>query len=93
MINIFWILIRLYTIRLHSLLKVIKQKKNYFLIVKYVKKKYEDEEIQNKYLEAVEELITIVDLHEYINQLDLNELKQVLKDVDLYYKLEMNEEE
>lgn len=62
-------------------------------LVEYVKKKYEDEEIQNKYLEAVEELITITDLHGYINQLDLDELKQVLKDVDLYYKLEMNEEE
>ncbi|MCM1048373.1 MAG: hypothetical protein NC433_08105 [Clostridiales bacterium] len=62
-------------------------------LVEYVKMKYEDEEIQNKYFEAVEALITIVDLNDYINQLNLDELKQVLKDIDIYYKLEMNEED
>lgn len=62
-------------------------------LVEYVKNKYEYEEIQKKYFEAVEELITIVDLYDYIDQLSLDELKQVLKDIDIYYKLEMNEED
>lgn len=62
-------------------------------LTEYVKAKYDDEKIQNKYLEAVEELIIIVDLNEYINKLSLEELKQVLNDIDVYYKLEMNEED
>lgn len=62
-------------------------------LIEYVKTKYETEEIQNRYCEAIEEIITIVDLNDYVNQLDLEELKQVLKDIDIYYKLEMNEED
>ncbi|MGN0374865.1 MAG: hypothetical protein ACI4EN_05135 [Butyrivibrio sp.] len=62
-------------------------------LIEYVKTKYETEEIQNRYFEAVEELITIVDLDNYINQLNLEELKQVLIDIETYYKLEMNEED
>lgn len=62
-------------------------------LVEYVKAKCESEEIQKKYFEAVEEIITIVDLNNYINQLNLDELNQVLKDIDIYYKLEMNEED
>lgn len=62
-------------------------------LTEYIKAKYEDEDIQNKYFEAVEELITIANLNEYINELSLEELKQVLRDIDIYYKLEMNEED
>ena len=62
-------------------------------LIEYIKVKCESEEIQNRYLDAIEEIITIVDLNNYINQLNLDELKQVLKDIDIYYKLEMNEED
>lgn len=62
-------------------------------LVEYVKSRYISEDVQGKYFEAVEELITIVDLKKYINQLNFKELRQVLKDIDIYYKLEMNEEE
>ena len=62
-------------------------------LIEYVKTKYSTVEIRNRYFEAVEEVITIVDLNNYIDQLSLEELKQVLKDIDIYYKLEMNNED
>lgn len=74
--------------------KTNKTKEDFLLeLTKYIKDKYKDEEIYNKYFKAIEDIITIVDLNEYINVLSVEQLKQVLKDIDIYYRLEMNGED
>lgn len=46
--------------------------------------------IKSKYMEAIEEIITINELKNWLNKLNGNEIKQIIKDIDLYYKLEFN---
>ena len=48
-------------------------------LIEYVKTKYSTVEIRNRYFEAVEEVITIVDLNNYIDQLSLEEVANFAK--------------
>lgn len=72
------------------------QSKNiiYNQLVKYADVKSGGHEIiKSKYLDAIEEIITINELKEWLNRLDGDEVQQIIKDIDVYYKLEFNVEE
>ena len=46
--------------------------------------------IEKRYRSAVEELITIQELKLWIDALSSSEIDQILRDIDIYYRLEMN---
>lgn len=48
------------------------------------------EVVKKRYEDAIEEIITINELLTWIEEMDAEELNGVLRDIDLYYRLEMN---
>lgn len=46
--------------------------------------------IQERYIQAIEEIITINELKDCLNNLDNEAIDQLIKDIDFYYKLELN---
>ncbi len=46
--------------------------------------------IEERYHKAIEEIITINELQQWTNELDNNEIDNIIRDIDIYYKLEMN---
>jgi hypothetical protein len=48
--------------------------------------------IEKRYHDAVEEIITINEIREWTSQLKNHEVDGIIRDIDLYYKLEMNME-
>ena len=46
--------------------------------------------IQKRYIQAIEEIITINELKIWLNNLDNNAIDQLIRDIDFYYKLELN---
>ncbi len=46
--------------------------------------------IKSKYMEAIEEIITINELKDWLNKLSEKEVKQIITDIDIYYKMEFN---
>ncbi len=46
--------------------------------------------IEQRYHKAIEEIITINELQQWINELEENDIDEILRDIDIYYKLEMN---
>lgn len=46
--------------------------------------------IENNYRKAIEEIITINELQNWIIELDDKDIDQIIRDIDIYYRLEMN---
>ncbi|MBR6822327.1 MAG: hypothetical protein IKM87_04090 [Clostridia bacterium] len=46
--------------------------------------------IDDRYNRAIEEIITINDLQQWTYGLDNSDIDEILRDIDIYYKLEMN---
>lgn len=46
--------------------------------------------IIDRYNKAIEEIITINELKKWLYNLNSNEIDCLLRDIDLYYKLELN---
>ena len=46
--------------------------------------------IKSKYMNAIEEIITINELKTWLGALNKNEVKHMIKDIETYYKLEFN---
>ncbi len=46
--------------------------------------------IQNRYQTAIEEIITINELQEWTHDLADKDIDKIIRDIDIYYKLEMN---
>ena len=46
--------------------------------------------IKQKYLDSIEEIITINELKSWMNLLNDNEIKQMIEDIETYYNLEFN---
>ena len=49
--------------------------------------------IENNYRKAIEEIITINELQNWILDLDNNDIDQLIRDIDIYYRIEMNMED
>ena len=49
--------------------------------------------IKENYRKAIEEIITINELNKWIIELDNTDIDQIIRDIDIYYKLEMNMED
>ena len=48
--------------------------------------------IRERYEKAIEEIITINELQEWTFELDDSDIDDLIRDIDIYYKLEMNME-
>lgn len=60
-------------------------------LVDYAIEKSDGQEIiKNRYIDAIEEVITINELKKYLNILNDVEINQIISDIELYYKLEFN---
>ncbi|MDE7342318.1 MAG: hypothetical protein K2N80_17450 [Lachnospiraceae bacterium] len=46
--------------------------------------------IVKRYNHAIEEIITINELHQWTNELSDSNIDEIIRDIDIYYKLEMN---
>lgn len=46
--------------------------------------------IQKRYRNAIEEIITINELHEWMDDLGNEDIDGIIRDIDIYYRLEMN---
>ena len=46
--------------------------------------------IQERYYKAIEEIITINELQQWIVELNDNDIDNIIRDIDIYYKFEMN---
>ena len=46
--------------------------------------------VEERYKKAIEEIITINELQNWIEELDDNDIDSIINDIDIYYKLEMN---
>lgn len=46
--------------------------------------------IEERYHQAIEEIITINELKQWITELDNDDIDSIIRDIDIYYKLEMN---
>lgn len=46
--------------------------------------------IEERYHKAIEEIITINELYEWTNELKNDDIDSIIRDIDIYYKLEMN---
>lgn len=46
--------------------------------------------LEERYKKAIEEIITINELQEWIAELNNNDIDEIIRDIDIYYKLEMN---
>ena len=49
--------------------------------------------LENRYRKAIEEIITINELQIWIQELDDSDIDRIIRDIDIYFKLEMNMEE
>lgn len=49
--------------------------------------------IRERYEKAIEEVITINELQEWTSELDNSNIDDIIRDIDIYYKLEMNMED
>lgn len=49
--------------------------------------------IKERYENAIEEIITINELYQWIEDLDNEDIDNIIRDIDIYYKLEMNIED
>ena len=49
--------------------------------------------LENRYKNAIEEIITINELHQWTDELPNQNIDGIIRDIDIYYKLEMNMEE
>ncbi|HGI8312259.1 TPA: restriction endonuclease, partial [Neisseria meningitidis] len=60
-------------------------------LIEYINNKSNGMEvIINRYKNAIEEIITINELNDWLNELCNCDIDKLLKDIDLYYKLELN---
>ena len=48
------------------------------------------EALEERYRKAIEEIITINELQNYIEELEDKDIDEIIRDIDFYYKLEMN---
>lgn len=48
--------------------------------------------IENRYKTAIEEIITINELQQWTYDLDDKDIDGIIRDIDIYYKIEMNME-
>lgn len=48
------------------------------------------EVLKNKYFTAIEEIITINELRKWLNELNEENVNDLIRDIDTYYKLEFN---
>lgn len=48
--------------------------------------------IRDRYEKAIEEIITINELQEWTSELSNNDIDDIIRDIDIYYRLEMNME-
>ena len=46
--------------------------------------------VEERYKKAIEEIITINELQNWLEELDDNDIDSIINDIDIYYKLEMN---
>ena len=46
--------------------------------------------VEQRYRRAIEEIITINELHRWLNELSNEAIDGIIRDIDVYYKLEMN---
>jgi hypothetical protein len=46
--------------------------------------------VKQRYINAIEEIITTNELHDWFKELDDNAINEILSDIILYYKIEMN---
>ena len=46
--------------------------------------------VEERYKKAIEKIITINELQNWIEELDDNDIDSIINDIDIYYKLEMN---
>ena len=46
--------------------------------------------IEERYKNAIEEIITITELKQWTNELNDSDIDGIIRDIDIYYKLEMN---
>lgn len=46
--------------------------------------------IENRYYGAIEEIITLNELWYWVDELNNNDIDKIIRDIDIYYKLEMN---
>ena len=46
--------------------------------------------LEERYYKAIEEIITINELHDWTNELHNKDIDDIIRDMDIYYKLEMN---
>ncbi len=49
--------------------------------------------LEERYHKAIEEIITINELKTWIDELDRNDINGILRDIDIYYRMEMNMDE
>ncbi len=48
--------------------------------------------LEKRYRNAIEEIITINELKSWIEELDEDYIDKIIRDIDIYYRLEMNME-
>ena len=73
-------------------IKTNKEKQKVFSeISDYIIEKSGDMEIlKNKYFNSIEEIITINELKKWLNELSNENVNELIRDIDIYYKLEFN---
>ena len=59
--------------------------KNYIIV-----KSGDMEILKKKYFNSIEEIITINELRKWLNDLNDESINELIKDIDIYYKLEFN---
>ncbi len=65
--------------------KILAEMKEYI-----IEKSGDMEILKNKYFNTIEEIITINELKKWLNELNDESIDELIKDIDLYYKLEFN---
>ena len=48
------------------------------------------EVLEKRYKKSIEEIITINELQEWLEELNNDDIDEMIRDIDVYYKLEMN---
>lgn len=46
--------------------------------------------LEERYRKAIEEIITVNELQTWTDELNNNDIDEIIRDIDIYYKLEMN---
>lgn len=49
--------------------------------------------LRNRYEKAIEEIITINELKDWLDELSKKDIDEIIRNIDIYYKLEMNIDE